>query len=329
MTTTLPLWTANLPAVAGLDMNAAAHRRLDEAMAMARRIPYDNSSRFVFFSDAHRGDGGRTDAFHLNQPLFCHALSHYDREGFTYIEVGDGDELWGNRRFEAVRRVYEPTFRLLHHLDRQGRLYLLFGNHDIQGRRQRRMEKDGLVATEALLLVHRHDRQQILCVHGHQADFKSDRMYRVSRFMVRHIWRRVQCLGVRVLVGPGELGCSHRDPYRAHPAKWSLTTRLFDRAIRHCTTTIERRIASWIEDSKQIVICGHTHRRACAPDGGLPYFNTGHCLTPGLITGLEVEGGRITPMRWVAEFEAGSGKILSMSREVTGESRELAAYEPA
>ena len=74
-----------------------AHKRLTKVFEAAKRIPFDDSSRIVFFSDCHRGDNGRTDPFARNKELFLHALNHYYREGFTYIEVGDGDDLWQNR----------------------------------------------------------------------------------------------------------------------------------------------------------------------------------------------------------------------------------------
>ena len=71
-----------------------AHRRLTEVFRRARRVPFNDSSRIVFFSDCHRGNNGKADDFAKNAELFLHALGHYYREGFTYIEVGDGDDLW-------------------------------------------------------------------------------------------------------------------------------------------------------------------------------------------------------------------------------------------
>jgi hypothetical protein len=68
-----------------------AYRRLSQAFKSARVFPFDDASRFVFFSDCHRGDNSRADSFVGNKELFLHALTHCYREGFTYIEVGDGD----------------------------------------------------------------------------------------------------------------------------------------------------------------------------------------------------------------------------------------------
>lgn len=78
-------------------LRARSDRRLTEVFGAAEHLIFDDSSRFVFFSDLHRGNNSRADAFAGNEDLFLQALSRYYREGFTYIEVGDGDELAHHR----------------------------------------------------------------------------------------------------------------------------------------------------------------------------------------------------------------------------------------
>ena len=251
-----------------------AHRRLTEVFETARRVPFDDSSRFVFFSDCHRGDGSRADSFARNEALFLHALHHYYRQGFTYVEVGDGDELWKNRHFSAVRRAHARIFDLMHRFDRQGRLHLIVGNHDIQGDRHDWVEKDGLVAREGLVLHHDQTGQQAFVVHGHQADFKSDRLDFLGRFLTRHVWRRVQILGV---------GSPPSVPHGSHNRE-----------------SIQQRIVDWMQAYRHIVICGHTHRPVFARHGDPPYFNTGSCLYAGYITGIEIQNGEIALVRWTA-----------------------------
>ena len=255
-----------------------AHRRLTEVFEAAERVPFDDSSRFVFFSDCHRGDNSRADGFARNEELFLHALNHYYREGFTYIEVGDGDELWKNRRFSAIRRAHGRIFDLLHQFDRQSRLHLIVGNHDIQGNQRNRVEKDGIIAHEGVILHHCRTGQQILVVHGHQVDFKSDRLHAVGRFAARYFWRRLQLLGL----GSG--------PSRA-----------YDSQNRE---KIRRRVIEWLQANRRIVICGHTHRPMCAAYGTPPYFNTGSCVYSGYITGLEIQNGEIALVKWSARPEA-------------------------
>ena len=50
-------------------------------------------SRFVVFSDAHRGDGSGADDFAANSLIFKCALDYYLAEGFTLVELGDAEEL--------------------------------------------------------------------------------------------------------------------------------------------------------------------------------------------------------------------------------------------
>jgi len=279
---------------------AVACRRLTEVFEAAPEILFDDSSRIVLFSDCHRGDKSRADTFARNEWLFLHALAHYYHEGFTYIEVGDGDELWKNRQFNSVRQAHERIFDLLHELDQQNRLYLIVGNHDIQGGRRDPVKKDGIIAQEGLVLRHSKTGQCIFVVHGHQADFTSDRLYMVGRFVVRTIWKRLQLVDFARVTS--RRGCVRK------PDK------------------TERRIVEWARANWQMVICGHTHRPTCATYGAPPYFNAGSCTYPGYITGLEVQDGEIRLVKWSARSSAGQKGAASIERELLTPPRKLCLF---
>ena len=66
-------------------------KKLLNAYNTAKKVNFDASSKFVFFSDIHRGDNSLADEFAHNQNIYLFALQHYLEEGYTYIEVGDGD----------------------------------------------------------------------------------------------------------------------------------------------------------------------------------------------------------------------------------------------
>ena len=68
--------------------------RLNKAYKEAKRIAFTNTDKFILFSDCHRGDSSFADDFANNRNIYFHAMSHYFKEGYTYIELGDGDELW-------------------------------------------------------------------------------------------------------------------------------------------------------------------------------------------------------------------------------------------
>jgi UDP-2,3-diacylglucosamine pyrophosphatase LpxH len=254
-------------------LRTRAYRRLTQAFDAARTVFFDDSSRLVFISDLHRGDNSRSDAFAQNEDLFLQAMAHYYHEGFTYIEVGDGDELWQNRRFSVVQRAHRRTFDLLHTLAGENRLHMIFGNHDIQGFQHRRMRKGRLTAHEGLILQHAQTAQQIFVVHGHQVDFKSDAIYHVSRLMTRHVWRHLQNLGISDVATP--VGESRN------------------------RSTLRQRVSEWIDVHQQMVICGHTHTPKIAEPGATPYFNAGSGVFNGYITGLEIHNGQIALVKWL------------------------------
>ncbi len=255
-----------------------AYRRMTQVLRSAQRVLFDDDSRLIFFSDLHRGDNSRSDAFAQNESLFLQALRHYYDEGFTYVEVGDGDELWQNRRLSAVKEAHGRTFDLLHAFANDNRLHMLFGNHDIRSSepnlifQQHRMTKDGLTAHEGLLLEHEGTDRSVFVVHGHQVDFKSDALYRIARFVNRHVWRPIQNSGVG-----------------------GVATSIVESRNRG---TLRLRISEWIESHTQMVICGHTHTPKFAQPGDIPYFNTGSGVFDGFITGLEIQNGWIALVEW-------------------------------
>ena len=308
-----PLLTRSFRTLPAIDRLAIAHRRLDQVYRAASRVSFDDGSRILLLSDTHRGDSGRTDAFAPNEPLFCQALQHYYQEGFTYVEVGDGDELWHSRHITDIRAAHPRTFELLHQFDASGRLYLLLGNHDLQGLQHDRIEKDGLVAHEGIVLEHAITGQEMFVVHGHQADLKSDTLSPLSRLFIRQVWRRLQRLGVGRSTGPdapdNDLGA-----FEMWVRRW----------VRGDTLLIRGRIVSWLEQRDQITICGHTHQPASATRGAPPYFNTGSCTVPGQITGLEIQDGWITPIRWVGRPSQKDGQAPSVTRQQAGMPRPLA-----
>src|SRR6056297_2693509 len=112
----------------GDDMRTA--QRLCKAWKEAPRIPLDDASKFVILSDCHRGDGSASDEFARNQNIFIHALRHYYDEGYTYIEAGDGDELWEHHNFRHIKNAYFDVFKIIKRFYVKDRLILIWGNHN-------------------------------------------------------------------------------------------------------------------------------------------------------------------------------------------------------
>ena len=305
---------------------AWAHARLTAVFEAAREIPFGDDSKNVFFSDCHRGDSSRADAFAKNEGLYLHALTHYYTEGYTFFEVGDGDETWKNRRYSDIVNAHRRTFDLLHKFNRQNRLYLVFGNHDINGSYHKRVEKDGLIAEEGLILRHTRTGQRIFVVHGHQADFKSDALSILGRFAVWHVWRRLQLLGFEAAVGQIKAAAKNRRG-RNDRERGPGFFRLLVPRIHRFTGTIEQRIISWIKPNRQMVICGHTHRPMSAEYGAPPYFNTGSCTAPDNITGLELHNGELALVKWSYQQATNNGKALPVERQLLTPARQIGRWD--
>ncbi|MFM2393853.1 MAG: hypothetical protein RLZZ546_1835 [Bacteroidota bacterium] len=266
--------------------------RLDRAYKKAIRIPFDEDSKFIFFSDCHRSDGSFADDFANNRNIYFHALSQYFKNGFHYIELGDGDELWENMFFKDIFEANKNVYILLQRFYLENRLSMIWGNHDMIFRNPSVVKKNfseyfdmnlgknvplmpRLKYHEAIILENVNTKQEIFLIHGHQADFMNYVGWKINQFLVRILWKPLQIWGIK-------------DP--TSPAKNYVEL-----------IKVERRIKEWIlENENKITITGHTHRpRFSKPnDGEANYFNDGSCVHPRSITGVEIENGHIALIKW-------------------------------
>ncbi|MFS4455085.1 serine/threonine protein phosphatase [Maribacter sp. 2304DJ31-5] len=264
--------------------------RLSRAYEKAKTIPFDDTSKFILFSDCHRGDNSFADDFANNRNIYFHALTHYYNKGFAYCELGDGDELWENIYFESIFEAHKNVFKLLRQFHLENRLHMVWGNHDMVYKDKAYVDKhlssyfepiddtdkdllEGIMYSEALLLKHTKTGQELFLTHGHQADWWNYNFWRWGRFLVRVLWKPLQVWGIA-------------DP--TSPAK------NYKELIK-----LERRIKRWIlKNNLLITIVGHTHRPRFPEPGDIPFFNDGSCVHPRSITGIEIENGQISLIKW-------------------------------
>jgi UDP-2,3-diacylglucosamine pyrophosphatase LpxH len=272
--------------------------RLSEVFEASQEIPFDNSSKFILVSDCHRGDNSWVDDFAPNQNIFFNALNFYLNNGFTYIEIGDGEDLWENRFFKDVRHAHDHIYWKMGQFHEAHRLYLLWGNHNRQWKYAGNVEKylhhyheerkrkpgttrgfkplfDGIKVHEGLVLRHSPTNKRIFLTHGHQGDLLNDEWWWVGRFIVRNIWKVLQIVGVK-------------DP--TSPAK------NYKRRLK-----LEKEMTEWLEKNTEklgLLIVGHTHRPYLPNVKETPYCNTGSCVHPRCITGIEIENGEIRLIKW-------------------------------
>ncbi len=286
----------------------SSNSRLSRAYKNAHRIAFDNGSKYILFSDCHRGDNSFSDEFANNRNIYYHALRHYYKEGFQYAELGDGDELWENMNFASLFEAHKNIYLLLQQFHKEGRLHLLWGNHDMVYKDPAYVEKHlshyfdridscekelfvGIRYHEALVLQHQETGQELFLAHGHQADWWNYTFWRWGRFLVRVLWKPLQVWGIA-------------DP--TSPA------RNFKELIK-----VERRLKRWIlKNDLLFTIVGHTHRPRFPEPGDIPLFNDGSCVHPRSITGLEIENGAIALIKWqIATREDGTLQVVRVLLE--------------
>ncbi len=340
--------------------------------------------KLVVMSDMHRGDGSGADDFAKNSLIYRCALEHYLEEGFTYIELGDAEELWENDNFDQIYITHTPVYELLakfHDPDLAKTRYLkVWGNHDLYWKDHETVYRTlfpGIEINEGILLAMPEGREcgagndqwqesrvgeargedsaspakrisdeenvdgdrkgvagggtgagwgcgrsatvcgDILLIHGHQADPKcSGEGAAVSKFFVHHFWSDLQ-------------RCGAKDPTRA-----ALNPGLCNE--------VDRQLHEWANHNDQgiaAIIAGHTHRAVFEnlslterryleskiktdgvkikhqPDGS--YYNTGSCVHPLSITGIEITfdsgpGPRLCLVEW---GQATEDHALTIQRE--------------
>lgn len=261
--------------------------KLNRCLKNGKRIPIDADTKIIMFSDVHRGDNSLSDEFAHNQTLYHYALEYYYKHGYTYIELGDGDEIWEHKHFKHIRYAHSDIFLLLKKFYDDHRFEMIYGNHNMEFKHRSAVKRNlyqykdeftdkieplfpGIKVLESIVLE--HESKDILLLHGHQGDFTNDQLWLMNRFFLRYFWRFMHIVGFR-------------NP--ASPAK----------NIHH-RHTLEKRYSKWIREQDQMLIMGHTHRPKFSEEGELPYFNTGCCVHPRNITGIEIVDNKIQLIEW-------------------------------
>lgn len=279
----------------------------------ADEIPIDDSSRLVLMSDCHRGNGRWYDSFAKNQNIYFVALNHYYKEDYTYIEIGDGDELWESDNLSNIIHAYKNIFWLLSKFYNEGRLYMIFGNHDMVKKDhqfvknnlyeyfdERQKKKIPLFKNirvhEGLVLRYKDDR--VFLIHGHQVDYLNNKLWKLSRFLVRYLWRPLEFFGVK-------------DP-----------TSTAKNSVRQ--DAVGKKLTEWVKREKHMLIAGHTHRPMFPEVGAPPYFNDGSTVHPRCITAIEIAEGCISLVKWCVKTR--NDDTMITDREVLVGPKKLTDY---
>lgn len=290
--------------------------RLTDAYESAHLVEFDRSSRMIFMSDLHRGDGSVADEFAKNKVIVTHALAHYFDEGFTLVELGDCEDLWEFPHIKHIVRAHGIVYGKLQQFHRLGRYLRLYGNHDAQlsdPEYVRRNLSDlqspqtgelepllpDLDVHSALRLRSRETGQELLVVHGHQGDFSNDQAWRFTMWSYRVFWRWLHAFGIQHPSSP------IKNSYKRHK--------------------VERNYVKWIRARQVALLCGHTHRAKFPAPDETPYFNTGSGTFNAYVTCIEITDDTIALVRWRVESDANG--YLKVVRWVLAGPRDLADFD--
>lgn len=278
--------------------------RLEKDFQHALVLPLNPKSKYILFSDCHRGSGKANDNYLKDELIYLAALRYYEQCCYTYLELGDGDELWENRSMEKIKEMHPHSFEMLSRLYYGNRLFVVYGNHDMV-KKEKSFQKNycdslyskqlfcryppcsGIRFYPGIILKDEFGRKDIYLTHGHQASIMNSTFWKVNRFLVRYIWRYLELLGVP-------------DP----------TSAAKNNTRKEKT---EKLLLKWARKHAVILITGHTHRPMAGTKES-PFFNTGSCIHPAGITGIEIENRCITLVKW--SLGTKSDQTVYMKREV-------------
>lgn len=287
-------------------------KRINKVYEASETIYFHDDSKFILMSDCHRGDGNWNDNFSKNQNIFFGALTHYFKEGYTYIELGDGDELWEVPKYYDIIQEHSDAFWLMSQFYKDNRLYFLYGNHDMDKRNPKYVEDNlhyffkeredrhipmfkDIKIHQGLILVHRKTKKKIFLIHGHQVDLLNSTFWRPARFLVRYLWTPLESIGFKD---------------RTRTAKNYKKKK-----------SVGKRLSHWAQTNDHILIAGHNHRPMFPKEDGPPYYNDGSCVHPRCITGIEIAGGNIMLVKW--SIKTKEDGLLYIGKDILAGPRKL------
>ncbi|MBS1745207.1 MAG: metallophosphoesterase [Bacteroidetes bacterium] len=305
-------------------------------------LPFDVSKqKIIIFSDQHKGAKNKADDFAICEKNYVAALDYYFSQGFQYINLGDGEELWENNIFQ-VKKNNTLSFEKEKLFVQQKQFIKIFGNHDLYWANDplawlqlQNIYGEKIPVYEGCILSTLFNNRlfQICLTHGHQGDLQSDGNA-FSKFFVANIWGPLQ----------GWLDINPNTP------AFNNQLKSLHNSIMYEWSSIEKNI---------LLITGHTHQpvflslthlerlyvklanaqknndvekirsieteiaraepvNPTQPDFSktIPsYFNSGCCcFSDGDITGIEMADGCIRLIKWHSKTDIPKREVLEEIR---------------
>ncbi|WP_297435932.1 metallophosphoesterase family protein [uncultured Clostridium sp.] len=280
--------------------------RISKLKSNVKVLNIKNSDRLVIFSDCHRGDGSFKDALYPNVNIYLTALRYYYNENFTYIEDGDGDELWKFKNINDIYFAHTDEYKIFNQFKQDNRFYMIYGNHDDEKAKKKfknniQKSKNELLKDFYLdleihegLLLKFSESKDVLVFHGHQLDYISSEFAFASKFLVRYIWSFLNgVLSFKEILSPAK--CDN---------------------VRE---SVDNRVYKWCKENNESVIIGHTHNTIFPDKNEIQYFNCGCCVLPYTVTCIEIKNGTIALVKWV--IKSTKDGVLAVKKELISSPR--------
>lgn len=267
-------------------------------------IPFQPAhSKFIIFSDHHKGARNGADDFALAESNYLAALNHYNKERFHLILLGDSEELWENTLIQ-IKKYNQKTFESEGRFLQRHALTKIFGNHDLDweinplaATELRKIYGGELVALEGVILQGELNskRVEIFCTHGHQGDAQSDGNL-FSKFFVSNIWAPLQAY-LRINPNTPAYNQTLKTAHNVMMYDWSFQQRNLFLITGHTHQPVFESLTHFERTQRSEDPTGKAFKgiKPC-------YFNTGCCCyDDGDITGIEISGGEIRLIKWTGK----------------------------
>jgi UDP-2,3-diacylglucosamine pyrophosphatase LpxH len=302
-------------------------------------IPFElNLGKFIIFSDQHKGARDGADDFAAAEPNYLAALDYYNKDNFTFISLGDSEELWENT-LAQVKKYNTATFDAEKKFIERNAFIKIFGNHDLfwqndpfAGLQLKSIYGAEVKIYEGLILpVSIGDKTlNIYCTHGHQGDAQSDGNW-FSKFFVARIWGPLQGY-LRINPNTPAYNNEEKTLHNDIMYKWSaqfndilLVTGHTHQPVFESLTLLEKlywemQVAKRDNNEREIKKLEQEIKTREKEFSSVSvdyltmkpsYFNSGCCcFSDGDITGLEIENGYIRLVKWKSENKLSVRTVL-------------------
>lgn len=299
-------------------------------------IPFSVKDKFIIFSDQHKGAKTGSDIFALAEKNYLCALNYYNDANYTYINLGDGEELWGNS-VEDVINNNEASFKLERLFVQRKAFIKVFGNHDLYwdnnplaGLNLEKIYGQKIRIYEGIILQTNFDAivATIFLTHGHQGDLQSDGNW-FSKWFVSNVWAPFQ-LFLQLNLNTPSVNDHLKTLHNQFMYEWSalqesllLITGHTHQPVFESLTQLEhlyRKLDNANpDDLPYIQSLNEQINRRISKGDRVPdftaykpsYFNCGCCcFNDGDITGIEIADGFIRLVKWEFEEQVASHRIV-------------------